>query len=676
MKKLFLYLMVITIVVLSALYLLLFTKFGNEKVASYIENKVNIGQEDVKLKVNDFTLTLNHLNFDASINDNSEINISGDLSLLKKSVDLKYDIKINDLSTLKNLTKQEFKGPLFTSGIFIGNDQEAIIQGTSDIAKSQTKYYFTLENFEPRNINIQVKNAKIEDLLTFLNKPLYLKGDFNVIADIKNANLSKLDGMVISKIANAKINNEVVNKEFSQSLQSTISFDSDINAILTPNKAEIKSNVISSIAEIFMNKTVIDLATKNIKTDYKIDVKNLAKLETIISKKLNGQFVTNGNIKSFDETIQIEGDSNILEGITKYSAEFVKSNPTNIKLAIESAKVEKLLQVLNEPIYANGDLNVLANIKNADLNKLDGSINTRINNASLISEVASVVFNQNIKEKINFDLNIDTNLVENKAVSKANIESSIGNLTTQNSIYNIKEKAFNSDYLLNIPSLAKLKDIAKMSLKGKVDLSGDVVTTESSFALTGKADTLGGAFDFNLKNEKLNANLKNINVQELSDMLDYSKIFDAKANFDLNYDLLLKKGNLNGKLTTGHLLENNFVNIIKQLSKVDLTQEQYETFDINTKINDRVLTSDVIMKSKNTQIDIKDSMLDLGKDLTDTKINAMIKDKTFAISLKGDTAMPKISFDAKDLLKEQINKQIEKKKDKIQEKLNKFLGTK
>lgn len=676
MKKLFLYLMVITIVVLSALYLLLFTKFGNEKVASYIENKVNIGQQDVKLKVNDFTLTLTHLNFDASINDNSEINISGDLSLLKKSVDLKYDIKINDLSTLKNLTKQEFKGPLFTSGIFIGNDQEAIIQGTSDIAKSQTKYYFTLENYEPRNINIQVKNAKIEDLLTFLNKPLYLKGDFNVIADIKNANLSKLDGMIISKIANAKVNNEVVNKEFSQSLQSTISFDSDINAILTPNKAEIKSNVISSIAEIFMNKTVVDLATKNIKTDYKIDVKNLAKLEGIISKKLNGQFVTNGNVKLFDETIQIEGDSNILEGITKYSAEFVKSNPTNIKLAIESAKVEKLLQVLNEPIYANGDLNVLANIKNADLNKLDGSINTRINNASLISEVASVVFNQNIKEKINFDLNIDTNLVENKAVSKANIESSIGNLTTQNSIYNIKEKAFNSDYLLNIPSLSKLKDIAKMSLKGKLDLSGDIATTESSFALTGKADTLGGAFDFNLKNEKLNANLKNINVQELSDMLDYSKIFDSKANFVLNYDLLLKKGNLNGKLTNGHLLENNFVNIIKQLAKVDLTQEQYDTFDINTKINDRILTSDVIMKSKNTQIDIKDSMLDLGKNLTDTKINAMIKDKTFAISLKGDTAMPKISFDAKDLLKEQINKQIEKKKDKIQEKLNKFLGTK
>ena len=107
MKKLFFTLSVIVILILSSIYGVLFTKYGNNVVASYIEDKVNTGQQDVKLKVNDFTLTLTHLNFDAWINDNSEINISGDLSLFKKSVDLKYDIKVNDLATLKNLTKQE-----------------------------------------------------------------------------------------------------------------------------------------------------------------------------------------------------------------------------------------------------------------------------------------------------------------------------------------------------------------------------------------------------------------------------------------------------------------------------------------------------------------------------------------------------------------------------------------
>src|SRR5690606_18746327 len=130
-----------------------------------------------------------------------------------------------------------------------------------------------LENFEPKNINIQVKNAKIEDLLTLLNKPLYLKGDLNLLADIKNANISKLDGMIVSKISNAKVNNEVVNKEFNQKLQTAIAFQSDINALLFPNKAEIKSNLISSLGEVFMNRTVVDLLTNDIKTDYKIDVK-------------------------------------------------------------------------------------------------------------------------------------------------------------------------------------------------------------------------------------------------------------------------------------------------------------------------------------------------------------------------------------------------------------------
>ncbi len=673
MKKLFISLSVIVILILSSVYGLLFSKYGNNVVASYIEDKVNSGQQDVKLKVNDFTLTLTHLNFDAWINDNSEINISGDLSLFKKSVDLKYDIKINDLSTLKNLTKQEFKGPLFTNGIFIGNDQEAIIQGTSDVAKSQTKYYFNLENYEPRNINIQVKNAKIEDLLTLLNKPLYLKGELNILADIKNANISKLDGMIVSKITNAKINNDIVNKEFNQTIQTPISFQSDINAILTPNKAEVKTSLISSIAEIFMNRTVIDLSTNDFKTDYKIDVKNLNKLEGIIGKKLNGEFLANGSLKSIDKTIQTEGSSNIFEGITKYNAEFKDSKISNIKFAIESAKLEKLLQIINEPIYATGDLNIQADIKNANLDKLDGTINSKITNGLLINEVANTIFKQDLKEKVDFDLYVDTNLLPNQAISKTNLETTIGNLSTQNSVYNLKENAFISDYLLNIPSLEKLKDILKMSLKGKLDIAGEFSNKENSLSLNGKSDTLGGTFDFDLKNEKLNASLKNIEIQELSSMLDYSKIFDSKANLNLDYDLLVKKGNLVGKLTNGHLLENGFVSLVDQLAKVDLTKELYETIDIDTQINDRVLTSNLIMKSQNTQIDIKDSVLNLEQNLIDTKINTIIKDKNFTVDLKGETSSPRISIDTKDLLKEQLNKQIEKKKDKIQQKLNKVL---
>ncbi len=664
MKKLFLSLTLIVFIMLVLVYGTLFTKYGNNIVASYIENKVNTGQEKVKLKVDDLTLTLNHLNFDAWINDDSKINISGDLSLFRKSVDLKYDIKINDLSTLKNLTNQDFKGPFITNGIFTGNDQEAIIQGNSDFAKSQTKYYFNMENFEPKNINIQVKNAKIEDLLVLLNEPVFAKGDINIIADIKNADISKLDGMVISKITNAKIDNEVVNKEFKQNLQIPITFESDINAILSPNKAEIKTSLVSSIAEIFMNRTIIDLANNNIKTDYKVDIKNLSKLESLVSKKLNGGLLTYGSFKSFDETIQIEGDSDVFSGITKYNAELKNSKLSNLKFSVESARLEKILQVINEPIYSNGEVNIFADLKNTNADKLDGTINSRIINGSLINEVANAVFKQNLQEKVTYDLNIDTNLVPNQAVSSANIESSIANVTVKKAVYDFKENSLKSDYLLNIESLEKLKDIIKINLIGKMDINGEILNKNGSTEINGKSNTLGGNFDFNSKNEKLNANLKNIDVQELLNMLNYSKFFDAKANVSFDYDSLLKKGDFNAKISNGHFVENGFTTLYNQLAKEDLSKEIFETFDINSKIEDRILTSNLNMKSLNSQITIENAILNLEKNFVDAKINAKVKDNNFNIALNGETSNPKISADIKDLLKEKIIKQLEKKKNK------------
>ena len=332
--------------------------------------------------------------------------------------------------------------------------------------------------------------------------------------------------------------------------------------------------------------------------------------------------------------------------------------------------------MLNEPIYALGDFNIQGEIKNANLDKLDGNISSKITNASIVNEVTNTVFKQNLKEKINFDLNIDTSLVPNQAVSKANLQTTIGNLTSQNSVYTFTDDSFNSDYLLNIPALEKLKDILNMSLKGNIDINGDITNKEDSLLLTGKANTLGGTFDFDLKNDKLNANLKDIDVQELSAMLDYSKIFNSKANFTLDYDLLLKKGELVGKLINGHFLANNFSLLLNQLGKFDLNKEVYETLDINSQIDNRILTSDVIMKSANSQIDIQDSILDLEQKLIDAKINAIVKDKKFIIDVKGETSNPKISLNAKDLLKEKIDKQLEKKRNKIEEKLNKALGTK
>ncbi|MBP7784066.1 MAG: hypothetical protein KA040_03120 [Aliarcobacter sp.] len=676
MKKLFLSLTALILIILGSIYGVLFTKYGNSLISSYIEKKVNADQENVKLKVNDFTLTFKTINFDAKINDDSLILISGDLDIFKQSLDLKYDIKINDLSTLKNLTKQDLKGPFSTNGIIKGNKYESVIHGVTNIALSQTKYYVNLVNFEAKNIHIDLKDAKVEELLILLNKPIYAKGSLNITADIKNIDVDNLDGAIVANISKGKINNEVVNKEFSQTIQSPINFQSDITASLLGQNVEIKSELTSSLADIFLDKTIIDLEKNKIDSDYKIDVKNLNKLEGIIGKKLNGDFLTSGNIFVENSLFLVSGNSNIFESSTTYELKIKDSTLQDMNFKIQDAKLEKLFHMLNEPVYATGNLDIQGDVKNANIDKLDGLIVSKVSQAKIINEVVNTVFKQEIKDTINFDLQVDTSLVPNQSISKAFVNTNIMNLIIEKAIFDFKEASFNSDYLVKIPSLDNLKNFTKTKLRGNLDIKGDIQNKDNFLLINGNSNLLGGTLNFNLKNDDFTSTINNINIKDLTHMLYQPEIFDSKGNFKIDYNLLLKKGNLSGKLTNGHFLANEFSILINQLSRFDLTKEVYEFVDINSDINQSVLTSSINMKSKNTQIDINNSVLDLENSTIDAKLDAKIKDSSFSVNISGNTAKPKISFDTKDLLKEQLSQQLEKKKDKIEEKLNKALGGK
>ena len=192
--------------------------------------------------------------------------------------------------------------------------------------------------------------------------------------------------------------------------------------------------------------------------------------------------------------------------------------------------------------------------------------------------------------------------------------------------------------------------------------------------INGNSKSVGGDLNFNLKNDDFSANMNNISTKELTHMFYQPEIFDSKGDFKIDYNLLVKKGTLNGKLLNGHFLANDFSNLINQLSKFDLTKEVYQTVDINSDINQSVLTSSINMKSINTQIDVNNSVLDLENSTIDARLDAKIKTSSFAVNINGNTSNPKISLDARDLIKEQLEKQLEKKKDKIEEKLNKVLG--
>ena len=495
MNKFFISLTVLIILIIGSIYGVLFTKTGNSYVATYIENKVNSEQKDVQLKVNEFTLTFNSINFDATISDNSHINISGDLQLFKQYVDLKYDIKIIELSKLENLINRKLNGSFSTSGIIKGDSRASVIKGISDIANSQTSYDITLQNFELNTIDFLIKNARIN----------------------------------------------------------------------------------------------------------------------------------------------------------------------------------KLLHLANQPVYASGLLTLDGKITNTKMQTLDGVIKTTVREGKTITSIINSTFKQNLTKDINFQVDATTSLVPNQAITKSKIKTTLANLHIKKAVFTLNNQALESDYLLFIPSLKNLYDITSTKMRGAITINGNIKSKNNSLFVDGNSKLLGGTLNFDLKNDDLHADLKEIQIKELTHLMYYPDVFDSKTALTLNYNLIQQKGKLTGNLLKGHFLANDFSSTLNQLARFDITREVYDTVNINTDINKKILSSTVTMKSKNTKIDVTKSILDLEQNRVDATINSTIKKAQLELNVNGDVNDPKISFNSKKLLSNQINKQIDKNENKLKEKLNKAL---
>lgn len=673
MKKLFLWLTLLIVFIAVLAYSIVFSKFGNELIASYIENKVNNPQQNIKFKVTNFRLRVDSLDFNAVINENSNISVNGALSIWNRWVDLKYDIKITDLSILNNLINQNLKSELFTNGVFKGDNQSAIIQGFSNIANSETKYNLVLKDFKIKDIFLELKNAKIDEFLNFMNKPHYLNGDLTINANIRNIDNNNLDGKLIANISKGQLENDVINKEFNQTFSSKINIDGDIEALFLGKNAEIKTQLLTSIGNLILEKTLVDLEKDRVISDFKLEAKNLQKLESVLGRKLIGDFNTTGNILYDNLILSVDGNSDIFESSTVFRFKLEDNIAKDISFKVENTKIEKLLDFLNEPIYATGDLNVQGEIQNSKLEELSGTIISKISNAKLVNEVVNAVFKQELKTPVNFEMALNNQFIPNKIVSQMVLNSSIANLSAENATYDLIEGVLKSDYLLKISSLDNLKDFTKTKLRGKLDIKGELEKKDMFLFATGKSSVLGGKLDFTLKNDDLTASLNDVSVKELSYMMYKPEFFNSRGDFSLNYNTITKQGNLVGKFFNGSFLPNDSSLLINHLAKFDLTKEIYETVNLNSEINDNLLTSNFLMKSENTQIESKDAITDFDKNFIDAKLNTQIKNRSFNLSLIGEMNKPKISLDAKELLKNEIDRKLEKNRDKIEEKLNKVL---
>src|SRR5574344_657107 len=444
MKKFILIIFIFVISIFGIFYMLFFTKIGNSTISKYIENSFNEKQNDFKLKFDTFIIDTNNINLVANINDSSKVKIDGKInSLFDLKAEFIYKIDIKDLSIFNNIVQKELKGSLQANGDLITKNGLSTIIGTSNIANSSTKYEINLNKTDIKSLDLDIKNANIDELLALLSKPIYSFGKLNLNAKLIKNSSNFFNGDFLFDINDGKINNEIVQKKFNFPIKQTITYNlKSLNKLENTNVlSDIK--LISSLANLDMKNLIIDLVTKDISSNYFLDILNLRQIEEFINIALNGDLKVVGNINKNQKTLKIDGNSNIAGGV----ANFVLLDD-NLDLKLKDANSLKLLYILK-----NNFIQKIEDFTKIDLSKEifeSGAINSKIDNKKIYSNLHLTSKKSDIKSKDSFidfnkniiDTKLDINL--NKNIFSVKLEDDLNKpkiiVDVQDLIKNILEK--------------------------------------------------------------------------------------------------------------------------------------------------------------------------------------------------------------------------------------------
>ncbi len=654
MKKLAIAIVIFFVVVLGGIWGLVFTKGGNELLKPRIEALLN-EKLPVPVKLKKFILS--PLDVELTIGKESKITAKGEWTLLGQDLDITYDVDIARLEELEPLIGQKFRGPLHTWGRAFGKLKDFKVQGQSDLAKSHTSYDVGIKSFEPSNLVATVQGARVEDLLYMADQPRFAMGAVDAKANVSDFEPEHLQGVVHTWLKGIQIDRRVMKKSFNVDLPKT-RIEGDLLAKTEGSHLFVDSKVDSNLLKVLL-KGRSD--TKTLVTDmkYSVDIKELALLKPLTKADLRGPVDAKGTIRGDKKRLKITGTTHVAGSSSDYEMLLANLKPASLQANIKKAKLAKILYMVGQPRYADASIDSTIKLDNLEPKSLHGSIVTRVTKGHTYPKTIQKAFD--IKgANVRFSADQKSLIQKGVVTTDLRIDSSVAKLVSDKAIYDINHGTFDTKYEADIPDLAKLYFLTNQKMRGALKITGEA-KKDKNLLVTAHTDTLGGSVDAKLLDEKLQAHIKNIQVVQLTHMLYYPKVFDSSMNADLDYNIATKKGELLAKAYDGRILPNQMTFLLKQMANFDITKEIYKLTELNSTIDDKVILSDLDMKSRLTHISSHKALVDLAKKYVNAKLRIDIKHKPVYVKIKGALNAPKVSIDAKSLFKEKAKKELQKR---------------
>ncbi|MCZ6159887.1 hypothetical protein [Campylobacter ureolyticus] len=429
-----------------------------------------------------------------------------------KEKDLKADFKasIDDLSKLKEFTKQTLKGNLKASGdVSMKNNALKGLNLNVNTLGGEIK-----ASSNGSNLNADVNNLKLNDIFALIGQNPLASGDLKAKINLSSIDIKNLNGTANINLSNSILNDKelskMLNKEFPKNIK--LNANSDIN--IANSIANFNAVINSDLANLKKLNGSFDINKNSLNANYEAFVNDLSKLAFISGKKMIGSVSLNGEIKKDAKNLVATANSDLFDG--KFKANLTNEN---LKATFDKFKIEKLTHMLDfgEFYEGIGDLvfnyNTLAQKGdfNVDINesRLTPSKLTTAISIATQKDITKEIFNDSYVKGV-----INQGLVEFKSQMKApkmDLNVTKGTLDTKTSKINIP-------VLINIEKTDIAADVTGTTKDPKVNVSSKYLEQKLEKVLDKGLDKLLGGKKNNVKDD--NSSLNNDENSEEDSLKD------------------------------------------------------------------------------------------------------------------------------------------------------------
>ncbi|MDY0233804.1 MAG: hypothetical protein RBS11_07165 [Sulfurimonas sp.] len=645
--------------------------------------KTKNGTLNTKVMRDDFNITIPAktafaMGFDAKLKGNDvvynyelisnlfKVTSSGSLTPEPLKLDVKYALDIKELALLKPMIGVDARGSLRVDGSAKGTKEKLVIDALSDIASSQTVAHVELKDFTPTSIIAKMEGAKLDKLLEMGAQKNYADALINLDINFKSIEPNALDGDVVLKTKNGTLNTKVMRDDFNITIPANTTFAMGLNAKLKGPNVVYSYELASNLFNVNSSGTI---APQPLKLDvkYTLDIKELALLKPISGADVRGAIKVDGTAKGTKEKLLVDAISDVASSETVIFAALEDFEPKSVKARIKHLDIAKLLYMAKQPHYTDGKFFLEADITDARESKLRGEITTSIKDGLLDSNYITKTYEfKSAMPRTTFKLDTRTSLDKDVAISKVDLYSSLAEFNIKSAEVDIKSGKILSDYKVTIPNLDSLYFATEQHMRGSLSANGDF-TKDKDMTLNVYSKVAGGEIVARLHNDDLKADIKNIQTLDALHMLIYPEMFKSSLDAKLNYNLAHKKGKFDGYLKDGSFTKNEMLDLIKQYARIDMYVERFKG-DVNADIDNQNITASLGLNSNTSSINTKNARLDTQANSIDSKIDIVANKNPISVTLKGNISSPKVSIDAKELMKKEAAKIIKKEANKAIEK--------